>query len=385
MSNSKKFLFLILANIFLFLLIEIILTFFFMFHKTNYHGPLARLFLFEKNTSEKTVLYEIKYSKKTGMLVPGEYNFNEIKFKVNKFGFIGEEVDIKNKTGCRVVALGGSTTAGTETKEPYPKILENLLSQNQFNCDVLNFGFSGKALNFLEKLLVNEVSKFNPNVVLLMNNRNSTMYNSYITSSVATDIIDSKFKLILYEIKNFLFLEVMTYRFINLAYNNVISLLLDDKNKIISPFNPKNFHSKKYFQSGYKDQILRINSYCEEKNIKLVLVKQAFFIDPEMQMKINLLSKEEIINKLMNYNKAKGHSDKKDLFWIYTNAILNKNLDEIKSRNIIVVDPTSLLYAKSKEDFFQKDGLHLNENGNKVIAEKIMLSIFDSVKLLASP
>ena len=98
---------------------------------------------------------------------------------------------MEQEVTTQVVALGGSTTAGTETKEPYPKILENLLSQNQFNCDVLNFGFSGKALNFLEKLLVNEVSKFNPNVVLLMNNRNSTMYNSYITSSVATDIIDS--------------------------------------------------------------------------------------------------------------------------------------------------------------------------------------------------
>ena len=37
---------------------------------------------------------------------------------------------IKNKTGCRVVALGGSTTAGTETKEPYPKILEKLSKEN---------------------------------------------------------------------------------------------------------------------------------------------------------------------------------------------------------------------------------------------------------------
>ena len=36
-----------------------------------------------------------------------------------------------------------------------------------------------------------------------MNNRNSTMYDSYITSSVATDIIDNKFDLFAYEIKNF--------------------------------------------------------------------------------------------------------------------------------------------------------------------------------------
>ena len=58
---------------------------------------------------------------------------------------------------------------------------------------------------------------------------------------------------------------------------------------------------------------------------------------------------------------------------MYTNAILNKNLDEIaaKDENITLVDPTKSLYAKNKLDFFQKDGLHLNYEGNKVIANKI--------------
>ena len=371
MSKLKKFSYIVLSNVFLFLLIEIILTFFFIFHKTNYYGPLARLFLFEKKIPVKTVMYDIKYSKKTGMHIPGKYNFNNIKHTVNKYGFIGKEVNIKNESGCRLIALGGSTTAGIESKKSYPEILEKLLNNNKFDCDVLNFGFSGKALNFLEKILINEGSKFNPNFVLLMNNRNSIMYNSYITSSVATDIIDNRFDLFLYELKNLLFLEIMTYRFMNLAYNRITSLLLDDKNKIISPFNPKNFHSKKYFQKGYKDQILRINSYCEKKGIKLVLVKQAYFIDPVLQVEVNSLSKEEIINKLIDYNKENNYLNKEDLFWIYTNAILNKNFDEIKSNNIVVVDPTPVLYKNKKEDYFQKDGLHLNESGNKVIAEKI--------------
>ena len=375
MSNLKKTLFFILSNVFLFFLIEIIFTLFFVFHKSNYYGPFARLFLTEKNIPGKTIKYDVQYSKKTGMLMPGEYYYNDILYKVNKFGFIGEEVDIENKTGCRVVALGGSTTAGIETERPYPKILENLLNQNQLNCEVLNFGFSGKGLNFLEKILVNEVLKFNPNIVLLTSNRNSIMYNSYITSSVATDIISNKFQLMLYEIKNFLFLEVMSYRFINLAYNKSVSLLLDDENKIISPFNPTHFHSKKYFQNGYKDQILRINSYAEKKGIKLVLIKQAYFINPNLQAEINLLSKEEIIEKLINYNTEINYPLNVDLFWIYTNAIMNKNLDEINSNNIIVVDPTPLLYAKNKKDFFQKDGLHLIENGNKIIAEEIFKNL----------
>lgn len=373
MSNIKKGLYIFITNILLFILIEITLTFFFVFHKSNYYGPIARLFLFEKKVSEQTVNYKMSFNKKTGMYNEGEYNFNNIKFYVNKFGFIGKEVDIENKSGCRLIALGGSTTAGVESKEPYPKILENSLNKSQLNCEVLNFGFSGKALNYLEKILVNEASKFNPNIIMIMNNRNSTMYDSYTTSAVSTDIINSKFDLFLYELKNFLFLEVMTYRFLSLSYNRAISLFLDDENKIISPFNPRNFHSIEYFQNGYKDQILRINSYCKEKDIRLVLIKQAFFINPDMQKKINSLSKEEIIQKLKNYNKENNHFNKKSLFWMYTNAILNKNLDEIVANdgNITLVDPTTSLYAKNKLDFFQKDGLHLNNKGNQIIANKI--------------
>ena len=373
MSFFKKFFLLILINIFIFLSIEIVFTIFFVVHKTNYYGSLAKLFLSENKILEKTVFYEIKYDKLTGKYIPGDYSFNDIKHHVNKFGFIGEEIELENKTGCRIVSLGGSTTAGTETKEPYPKILEKLLRQNNYNCEVLNFGFSGKALNFLEDLLVDEVIKFNPNIVTIMNNRNSTMYNSYTTSSVATDIVDSKYDLFIYEIKNFLFLEIMTYRFMNLAYNRLISLFLDKENKILSPFNPTVFHSKKYFETGYKNQILRINSYCKAKGIKLLLIKQAYFIDPDFQKIISKASKEDIIKKLIKYNKEKINIEKTNLFWIYTNAILNKTFDEIKSidENIILVDPTDNLYAKNKKDFFLNDGLHLNINGNRIIAKKI--------------
>lgn len=379
MSKFKKLLYLTLANIFLFFLIEIAFTFFFIFHSTNYHGPLARLFLSEKKVTEKTVLYNLMFSKKTGMYVPGEYNLDNVKHRVNKFGFIGEEVSVQNQSGCRVVALGGSTTAGTETNKPYPKILENLLRQNQFNCDVLNFGFSSKALNFLEKILVNEVSKFNPNVVSIMSNRNSTMYDSFITSAVATDIVSNKFDLFLYELKNFLFLDVMTYRFLSLAYNRAISLLNYDKDRIINPFNPRYFHSIKYFQQGYKDQLLRINSYCKKKGIKLVLVKQAYYINLDYQKTINLLSKNELIEKLINYKNEKEWVNKTELFWMYTNAILNKNLDEVADvDNIFIVDPTPNLYSKSKMNNFQKDGLHLTEQGNLVIAKKIFQSLVSS-------
>ena len=56
---------------------------------------------------------------------------------------------------------------------------------------------------------------------------------------------------------------------------------------------------------------------------------------------------------------------------MYTNAILNKSLDEAQNldRSIVIIDPTTKLYSKKKEKYFQEDGLHLKDNGNKVIAE----------------
>ena len=169
----------------------------------------------------------------------------------------------------------------------------------------------------------------------------------------------------------------MTYRFLSLSYNRALSLLLDEENKIISPFNPRNFHSIKYFQNGYKDQIRRINSYCKERGFKLVVIKQAFFINLDVQKNINSLSKEEIIDELISYNKEKEYPNVKNLFWMYTNAILNKNLDELAAEDdsITLVDPTKSLYAKNKLDFFQKDGIHLNLQGNQVIANKIFESL----------
>ena len=161
-----------------------------------------------------------------------------------------------------------------------------------------------------------------------------------------------------------------------LGFNRSVSLFFNEEDKILSPFDPRSYHLKDYFENRYKDQILKINSYCKANGINLVLVKQAYFIDPDFQQKISKISKKDLIEKLAKYHKDKNF-DKLNLFWIYSTAILNKTFDEVKEidSKIIVVDPTVDLYVKDKKDHFLPDGLHLNIKGNKVIAEKI----FDSL------
>ena len=87
-------------------------------------------------------------------------------------------------------------------------------------------------------------------------------------------------------------------------------------------------------------------------------------------------SNDEILDKLLVYHKE-TNKDKRSLFWIYTNLILNNILDEIKLKNpdVIIIDPTDELYVSSKDKFFYEDGIHLTVQGNEIIAEKIYKSI----------
>ena len=98
------------------------------------------------------------------------------------------------------------------------------------------------------------------------------------------------------------------------------------------------------------------------------------------------LSNDEIVDKLLVYHKETNRN-KKSLFWIYTNLILNNILDEIKLKNpdVVIVDPTEEFYSLDKDKYFSKDGLHLTSRGNEIVADKIMLSIMKAFSLPAFP
>ena len=168
----------------------------------------------------------------------------------------------------------------------------------------------------------------------------------------------------------------MTYRFFELSYKRIVGILYSDEDKIINPYNPKNLHMKNYFTSKYLNQMTNILNFCRLNDIKVVLIKQAYYIEPNYQKKLESLSNEEILDKLLVYHKETNR-DNKSLFWIYTNLILNNILNKIKLKNpdVIIVDPTNELYASGKDKSFYEDGIHLTAHGNEIIANKIFKSI----------
>ena len=369
----KKFFFFSITFVIILLLSEIIFTSFF-YLKSDFSGPILRLFLKENKTTEDMIMENVKIDTKTNKMVPGKYLIKGLEYSINSKGFRGDEFSNENKNNCRVISLGGSITLGVE--KSYPEILGNTLKKKNKNCESLNFGMGSKGLNYIEDLFLNEVIGYEPNIITIMANRNSTMYDSYGSGSKSPGIITSKSDYLIYRANKFLYSNLMTFRFLDLSTKRMIFIMAKDSSKIVNPANESLLHSKNYFDNKYFSQLVNIAEASDKNGIKLVLIKEPYYLDLELQNKLKLLDKENLIKKLVNYQNE-DYNNKNILFWAYTNAILNAVLDEVseKYNNVAVVDPTALLYSANKEKNFLDDGNHLTNEGHRIVAEEVFEEI----------
>lgn len=327
-------------------------------------------FFFNSNLidSDRAYLeYKIKWDYKNNKMLPGVYKNKTIKYSINSKGFRGKEFNFNKDKKKRIIAFGGSTTLGLESPDAltYPSQLEYLLNKNKNNYEVINMGFSGKSLNFIKQLFFIEAHKYEPDIIIIYNNRNSIMYDSAY--------VDPKF-----ENNNFLkinyFLQenIMTYRLVFKIYKRSSNLFLNS-NYLKSPISNKGV-SKEYLLNGYSNSLLEIINFSKKKNIKVILVKYAYMLDSNLISEINNFTPEELIEKYINsYFLKKYKVNKTDLFWAVMGTILNKKLEELKNQNnVVVVDPTQKL-LKLKSNF--TDFIHLTPAGNLVLAEEIFKEI----------
>ena len=369
----KKISFYFLSTFIFLLFVELILSLFFYFSK-DYSGPIVKLFSKNHKLEEEIILTNLRVNKKTNKMYPGNYLIDGVEFSINSKGFRGKEFSEKNKSNCRVISLGGSITFGL--KKSYSSELEKLLKNKNQDCEALNFGIAAKGLNFIEELFFDEVINYSPNIVTLMANRNSTMYDSYGRGSVSPGIISTKKKYYLYKANKFMFSNIMTYRFIDLSLKKVIYLTSHNNTKIVNPRDSSLLHSINFFENKYFNQIANIAEACTKNDIQLVLIKEPYYLDINFQNQISKLSSKEILKRLINYQND-SYENKNNLFWIYTNAVLNKVFDDIKLKykRVIVVDPTIKLYKQQKQINFLKDGNHLNNKGHELVADEIYKEI----------
>ncbi len=338
-------------------------------YKENKVGILFSLFKFKKETQ---INYVINWDKKTNKIVPGKYKIklkddiiNE--YKINSKGFRGNEFTERKKTDYRIISFGGSTTMGLESPDnyTYPDLLEKKFRINKSDVEILNFGLSSKSLNFIRELFFSEAIDYDPDLITIYSARNSIMYDSIGTKLKIREIKFQNFeKLNLYLMKN-----IMSYRLMKKIYNKIANLNIDSK-KIISPYDKRIEHNIYYFSHQYPETINQIIKYADKNNIKVVLIKQAIYVDPKTQKKLEKKSLNELIDLLKSIKtNQEFQMEYEDIFWILTISILNKHLDNFSNiKNVKIVDPTDAL-IKDKNNF--TDYLHLTVRGNKVLAQEI--------------
>ena len=315
--------------------------------------------------------YRINWDKLTNKIVPGNYkhklNDRVVEYTINSRGFRGKEFNTEKNTDFRIISFGGSTTMGMESPDhlTYPAQLEKMFKNEDIDVEVLNFGFSSKSLNFIRELFFLEAINYNPDFITIYSARNPIMYDS-----VGTKIKEEEVKfLLIKKINLYLINNVMTFRLMFKIYRKILSANIDTE-KIISPFNEKIEHNIYYFTNQYPETLKQIINLAKKNKIKVVLIKQAVYFEPNIQKKIQNKSINELIEylKILRQNPLEG-LDYAESFWIVAISILNKHLDKFENyENVIIVDPVNKLI--SNESNFE-DYSHLSPTGNSVIADSI--------------
>lgn len=360
-KNLINFFIVLLSIIFLELLFQGIILF-----KEKKFSILVKFFFNPKFISKIYHEYAIKWDYINDRMVPGNYSNNNIEYMVNSKGFRGKEFSFfKNKK--RIIAFGGSTTLGLESADnlTYPSQLEQLLNKDKNNYEVINMGFAGKSLNFIKQLFFVEAYKYDPDIIIIYTNRNSIMYDGAYADPKLN-------KNELLKVNYFLQENIMTYRFMFKVYKRSSNLFLN-KIYLKSPISDKGI-SKKYLLSGYKDSLLEIINFSKKKNIKVILVKFAYYFNSELISDIDNYTAEDLVKKYENdYFIKKYNLDETVNFWAVMGGILNKNLEELGDHeNVIIVDPVKEL-LKTNSNF--TDYIHLTSQGNSILAQKIFKEI----------
>ncbi len=339
----------------------------------SYYGQKSYSFLFKpfSNYFEKyTQNYKIEWDYSKNKMKPGTYfTDKKIKYTINSKGFRGKEFNIK-KDGVRIIAFGGSTTIGLESsdQETYPSQLEILLNEkNKENYEVLNMGFGSKSLNYIRDLFFSEAYKYEPDIIIIYSNRNSLIYDG--------GKIDPTFegnKII--KVNYFLQQNVMTYKLLFKIYKKILNLSIQS-NFFATPFGGSGI-SEKYLIEGYKNSLIEIVKFAKDKNIKVILVKQAYYFEPNIILELNNYSIRNLLEEYKNNTfKDKYKLNDEINFWSVMGTVLNKNIDELKNfNNVVIVDPVKDL-VNSGDNF--TDYLHLTPKGNQILASNIYKKIQD--------
>ena len=280
---------------------------------------------------------------------------------INNEGFRGDEIDISNTNNdYRIIMIGGSTVFGSglsNDEQTIPYELNKIFNKKYTGIEVINAGISSitsfeELYHFKEKLI-----HLKPDLVIFYDGVNDVRYKK----TVDPEILNIEDELQMKDFQKYLRSPVVIYRYVLLPIINSQSDNVMDNNNSVNDTNSNsyNFQLSNSITSLWYEHISEFCEISKNEQIKSIV----------------------IIQPSLNQNK-KPLSD-------YEQSIYEKDNHTKKTFNMLIQKSDGLTNCSKVYDFtniFENtfsgvyyDTVHLNNHGNKIVAEKIYEKILPVV------
>jgi len=273
-------------------------------------------------------------------IVPNQYKFT---MNINSDGFRGDEINTNKNDNYRIFITGGSTAFGFGSTSDETTIAGFLQESfdNEFknlNVEIINAGVNG-ADSYREILLIKEnLVEYEPDLIISYTGTNDSggYYKEIILDTTKDDYVPDLFK----------FSYHPWYRTPFVIHNLI---------------NQNNIESKVFPESLSSEQIQK-DSESFRKNWS-----QSCDFLKDNKIKSILILQPALITKKMPSNFEKGIDT-----WIYREQLLEnyaKELQLLNEKCDYTFDFRNAMDDSSETTYY--DTVHMNDLGNKIIAEKI--------------
>ena len=279
-------------------------------------------------------------------------NQNLDTININSFGFRGDELNlIANHDEYRIIMVGGSTTFGlgsTSDHTTIPAFLEKKLNDElDFDIEVINAGIIAASSREEVFYIVNDLIKFNPDLILVFDGYNDSFY-------VKLSDIDKNDK---YEgkIEKNIVEEFIRKNFKFLAFPNVVYHLTHDYVQLF-------YLTEDIKKENTKKWLERWNKMCsisEENDFELVVMLQPMLGTSDREI-------HEIEQKIVESPKHKK-----------TLEFLNSLGDSSNELQCNSIDLRNTFDDINEHLFFSS--VHTGDFGNEIIANKIYEKIIPTI------
>lgn len=279
---------------------------------------------------------------------------------INNHGFRGSDFDISNPNNeYRIVIIGGSTVFGAgmaNDEQTFPHELNNILDKHYENVRVINAGIS--SITSFEELyhIKEKIIPFNPNMIIVYDGANDVYYKKTNEQEIL-NVEDEKFGL--NDLQSYLRSPVVLYRyFLFPLFNSELGVSENLYKDISIDYKSENFSDEQISNIVGSLWYERIQDFCKiSKNNDIPSI---VIIQPTLDHGIKPLS---------NFEDS-----------IYKKIPYVENTFEILEQKSKILDECTLVsnfdnvFEDTNEGVYF-DRVHLNNFGNKIIANQIFEKI----------